>query len=85
MAYVSYTDKQMEVANLLRSVSNDGVSPEVADEIINMVGDAEQKTTVDDPPKEETETSIKMRLLNETSWRKRASLAALLISKSIEY
>ena len=79
-----YTERQIEVSNILRSVSHEGVSPDQLDEIINMIGDAERESVASQKPKEDTETSIRMRLLDEGDWRKRAALSALLISKSLE-
>lgn len=85
MAKGFYTNRQLEVDNLLRSVSKgkgEGVPPEVVDHIMNMVGEAETEAQV--PQKEDSEALIKMRLLDEKDWRKRAALSALLISKSLE-
>jgi hypothetical protein len=85
MAHISYTDRQIEVANLLRASSGEELSAEITDEIINMVGEAEQKVGDSGAPVEDTDTLIRLKLLTETDWRKKASLSALLISKSIEY
>lgn len=82
MSKLSYTNKQIEAANLLRSVSK--MPSEVFDEIVTMVGEAEQKSIAPAIEKEDTEAMIKMRLLTEKDWRTRASLAALIISKSLE-
>lgn len=84
MSKIPYTNRQIEAANLLRSVSDKGVSSEVMDEIITMLGEAEQKSINATAPKEDSELIIKMKLLTETDWRKRASLSAMLISKSLE-
>lgn len=85
MKNISYTNKQMEAANLLRSVSDGkGVPSEVMDEILNMLGDAEQMSINAPSLKEETELTLKMKLMGETDWRKRASLSAMIISKSLE-
>lgn len=84
MKNISYTDKQMEAANMLRSVSEKGVPSEVIDEIVTMLGDAEQVSTTTPVPKEDTEAILKLRLLSETDWRKKAALAAMIISKNLE-
>lgn len=83
MTKIPYTEKQIEAANLLNSVSKGPVSAEVADEIITMIGDAE-RSTASSTVKEETEEIIKLKLLNETDWRKRVILSAMLISKSLK-
>lgn len=77
----SYTDNQIEVANLLK-----GESPELVDEIMSIVGEAEKSKLRDGvgEKKEQTEAAIKLQLLYETDWRKKASLAAMLISKSLD-
>ncbi len=77
----AYSNRQIEAANLLKDVS-----PDVVDEIMAMVGEAE-KTKLNEKigdTQEQTETAIKIQLLYETDWRKRAALSALLISKSLE-
>jgi hypothetical protein len=76
----SYTRRQIEAANLLK-----GTSPELIDEIVAMIGEVEQnKTDPVSPKKEDTEMSIKLKILEETDWRKKAALSAMLISKSLE-
>lgn len=80
----TYTNRQIEAANILSSSAKDGVSQEAIDEIVTMIGEAEQKSTDPSQQKEETELSIKFKLLHETDWRKRAALSAMLISKSLE-
>ena len=34
--------------------------------------------------KEDTETQIKLKMMDEPDWRKKASMAAMIISKSLE-
>jgi len=34
--------------------------------------------------KEDTETQIKLKMMDEPDWRKRAAMAAMIISKSLE-
>jgi hypothetical protein len=79
----SYTDKQIEAANLLKSVG-DNLSQEAADEIINMVGEAEKNPSIAPAEKDNTEAIIKLKLLEEKDWKKRAILSAMIISKSLE-
>lgn len=76
----SYTDKQIEAMNMLRSVSDGGVPQDVMEQIVAMV--AEQDTTAEKPV-DETEDIIKMKMMEEPSWRKRAALAAMIISKKL--
>ena len=84
MSKIPYTNKQIEVANILRSVSSKGVPSDIVDEIINIIGEAEQKSIAPALPKEDTETTLKLKLQNEPDWKKRASLAAMIISKNLE-
>ncbi|MFA5752865.1 MAG: hypothetical protein WC910_07350 [Bacteroidales bacterium] len=83
-----YSNRQIEVANLLNSVSKDGegVPAEVIDEILGMVSDAEIRSVnaAAAENKETTETMLRIKILEEKDWKKRASLAALLISKSFD-
>lgn len=83
MSNNSYSDKQIEADNLLRSIGEGKMSSEIIDEIISMIGESENKNT-ESPYKKENVDSIKLRLLDEPDWRKRAALAAILISKSLE-
>lgn len=74
----AYTERQIEIANLMQ-----GVDPEVVDEIVASV-EREQREGKEETMKEDTELLIKLQILHETDWRKRAALSALLISKSLE-
>ena len=82
MKNISYSEKQTEGANLLRDTD----APQVAiDEIMNLFADAEKlslRPVMES--KDESVDAIKMKLLDEKDWRKRASLSAMLISKSLE-
>ena len=78
-----YSNRQIEAANLLRSTEREEVSSDVVDEIVAMIGEAEKGVSVKNAPGDETETSIKMKIMAEPDWRKRASLAAMIISKSL--
>lgn len=77
----SYTEKQIEMENLLRSVIGDA---KIIDEIVALAGESEQKTTDIDKSQENIESIIKMRLLETTDWRKKAALSALLISNNLK-
>ena len=75
------TEEQIEVMNMLRSVSFDGVPEDTINEITGMLDkekpNNDQKIGISD-------LDIRMRLMDETDWRKRASLAALLISRGLD-
>ena len=75
----AYSNKQIEIANLLK-----GSSPELVDEAVSMIGEAEKAKLDEVSPDGETETNIKMKMMDEPDWRKRASLAAMLISRSLD-
>ena len=77
----SYSEKQIEVANILKEID----APQAAaDEIMNMIADNAKMTIKPPMVTESSEDIIKMKLLDEKDWRKRAILAASLISKSLE-
>jgi hypothetical protein len=78
----TYTDRQIEVANILRSSSGDQLSHEAIDEVISMVGDMEKRSV--QVPDNQAEIDLRIKLLNETDWRKRAALSAMIISKSLD-
>jgi hypothetical protein len=81
----TYTKRQIEAEDILRSTmkDEDGVPEEVINEIITMVGDAERSIAAS-PVSDSTNEVIKLKLLDETDWKKRAALAAMLISKSLD-
>jgi hypothetical protein len=84
MPATSYSNRQIEAANLLRSTEREEVSSEVIDEIVTMIGEAEKGKLKLPSQEDETEINIKMKLLNETDWRKRAALSAMIISNSLK-
>lgn len=88
MSVHPYSDRQIEISNLLNSVGKDGegVPADIAEEILNMVGDADMRRVAAESiaESENTETMIKLKLMDEKDWRKRAALCALLISRSLE-
>ena len=80
----AYNEKQMEAYNMLHSVGKDGVSQETIDEVINMLEDHRVESLELDNSKQNDENFIKLKMMEETDWRKKAILAAMLISKSLE-
>jgi hypothetical protein len=82
MSKESYTNKKIEIENILNSVGDGKISTEKINEIIDLVGDTKDETN--QPQKEEAIESIKLRLLEESDWRKKVVLAAMIISKSLE-
>lgn len=83
----NYSNKQIEVSNLLHGVGKDGgISQDVIDEIVEMVSEESKILALADSSEAKlaSESQIRMKILNEPEWRKRASLAAMLISKSLE-
>lgn len=79
----SYSEKQIEAMNLLKS-SDSEISPSVIDEIVQIIGSVRQGENKEVKEKEESEIIIKMRLFDETNWRKKAALSALLISNNLK-
>lgn len=75
------TEEQIEVINMLRSVSFDGVPEDTINEITGML---DEKKAIEDQKIGISDLDIRMRLMDETDWRKRASLAALLISRGLD-
>jgi len=78
----SYTNQQIEVANLLRA----GTSPDVIDEVLTLMAAAKKSiNTAPTKDSDDSEMLLRVKILEEKDWRKRASLSALLISKSLSY
>lgn len=76
----SYTEKQIEIENILHSIIDD---PKIIDEIIILAEESKQNVLKDER-QEDIESIIKMKLLETTDWRKRAALSALLISNNLK-
>lgn len=75
-----YSDRQLQAAELLSELG-----AEKAQEIIALIGEAEHKTASPSlRSREEEEAQIRLQIINEVDWRKKAQLAALLISRSLE-
>lgn len=75
-----YTEKQIEIANLINSIGD--VPAGTMDEILAIVETSKQNETITTP--DETETQLKTRILNEPDWRKRVALSAMIISNSLK-
>jgi hypothetical protein len=78
MSVSKYTEEQLEVANALKSLD---VPQQNIDEIIDMITKKKERA---EEPQPEDDSLIRMKLMSETDWRKRAALSALLISKSLD-
>lgn len=81
MKDISYSDKQTEAANLLRDTD---APQEAIDEIMNLFADAERLSLRPVMKADESVEMIKLKLMDEPDWKRRAQLAALLISRSLE-
>lgn len=77
----SFTERQIEIANLVNSTGD--IPAGTMDEILAIVEDAERRTMPAQLDKTETVDQIKMRIMNEPDWRKRAALSAMIISNSL--
>ncbi len=77
----NYNERQIEAANLLKSIDQP-IPDGIAEQVIDLIGNSSN----DQLPKERQniESVIKIQLLSESDWRKRAVLSAMLISKSLE-
>lgn len=73
--------QQIEIENTLRAI--DGVSSEAIDEIMNLFLDKE-KVSLQPIPKYETEDELRLKLLYEKDWKRKAALSAMIISNSLE-
>ena len=80
----AYSNKQIEVANLLQSIDTKGVPASMIDEIMNMLEDQASMTMLPPMNPQETETTIKMKIMDEKDWKKRVQLCAMIISNSLE-
>jgi DNA-binding transcriptional MerR regulator len=80
----AYSNKQIEVANLLQSITTKGVPASTIDEIMNMLEDQTSTTMLPPMEPQETETTIKMKIMDEKDWKKRVRLCAMIISNSLE-
>lgn len=82
----SYSSRQLEIGNLLTSAGKDGMTADLVDQVLAMVEHAEKSGSNATAIKasENSEALIRMKIIEETDWRKKASLCALLISRSLE-
>lgn len=77
------SEKQSEIENLLYSAKDKGeVSPDIIAEILNLVDDP--IATPSQPVVIESDEDIRMKMMDEKDWRKRAAMAAMLISRSLD-
>lgn len=83
MTYRPYSDREIEIANILNSAASEGLSPEKIDAILEMVKESTPEPSME-KKKDDSELQIRLKLLEESDWRKRVALSALLISKSLE-
>ena len=76
-------EKQNEIENLLHSVKGKGEIPsDIVAEIMNLVDDPIAAPVP--PLVTENNEDIRMRMMDEPDWRKRAAMAAMLLSKSLD-
>jgi hypothetical protein len=73
----------IEAQNIL---AGSGASQDAIEEVMNMFLDAEKRAQhpIFEAQVEESDTSIRMRMMDEKDWRKRAALSAMLISNSLK-
>ena len=77
-------EKQIEIENLLKSVKE--MPSDLIPELIALL-DSDSESSKSDSRAESVvmdEIAIKAKIADEPDWRKKATLAALLISKSLE-
>lgn len=75
--------KEIEVENILASITTD---QNAIDQVMNLMKDQQDKSN-NQPvfhQKINNDDDIRREIQNESDWRKKASLAALLISRSLE-
>lgn len=83
------TDRQQRVIDILESVKtakSGGIPAEVIESIVDVVGEPDERPKESSSPstKQTIETEIRLQILQEANWRKRAVLAARLISLSLD-
>jgi hypothetical protein len=74
------SDNKIELENALRSV--EGINDEKIEEIMELFSSKENVSLR--PIEKKTEDEIKLKLLYETDWKKKAILSAMLISNSLK-
>ena len=80
----SYNEKQLRAGNLLEEVtlSGESIPADIIEQIVALVGEPGAESGL--PATQEASDIIKLRMLDEPDWRKKAAMAALLISRSLE-
>jgi len=77
-------ERQAEIENLLYSVKNEKeIPPDIISEILSLTDDP-VADSLNQPAVKDGEEAIHMRMMDERDWRKRAAMAAMLISNSLE-
>ena len=76
-------EKQTEIENLLYSIKGkEEVPPDVIAEILNLVDNP--AVTLSQPMVTESDENLRMKIMDETDWRKRAAMAAMILSRSLD-
>ncbi|MFA5696637.1 MAG: hypothetical protein WC917_04340 [Bacilli bacterium] len=75
-------ERIIEIENML---VDSGADPSKIDDIMDLFKEKDN-ISINGISKdnEETEDSLKLKIMNEKDWRKRASMSAMIISKSLE-
>lgn len=83
----AYSDRQIRAGDLLEDVTIKGekIPTDVINQIVELIGvPDESNQSTDALNAQRAEDVLKVQLLNEPDWRKRAAIAALIISRSLE-
>jgi ribosomal protein L12E/L44/L45/RPP1/RPP2 len=75
-----YTEKQIEAYNIL-SDEGKNISSDDIETIIEMIG---KEKPVNENVYQDKISELKIKLMEEKDWRKRASISAMIISKNLE-
>lgn len=83
MAQLTYNDNQVQAENLLGASLSEGISQSTIDEIIAMLGEENQIVITEDTQRN-TEELLKMKMMDEPNWRKKAIFSAMIISNNLD-
>ena len=76
-------EKQNEIESLLYSgKGKEEIPPDIIDEILNLVDNP--VATPSQPLVVENDETLRMKIMNESDWRKRAAMAAMVLSRSLD-
>lgn len=76
-------ERQAGIENLLYSVKNEKeIPPDVISEILSLT-DNPVTDSLNQPAVTDGEEAIHMKMMDEKDWRKRATMAAMLLSRSL--